>query len=140
MLDKIYLYAVGIVLMLGLVLPFDVMAGKAVICINGVAVYGDGTCHNAVNNNNNHNNGYNRRLVLNGNDALHVLLRLNWNHGRGPTQSVDTNGIYYVVGRYVGNRYSVGRNRIFSCRASFNGQQFECNSWPSTTANSGANQ
>ena len=130
MLDKIYLYAVGIVLVLGLVMPFDAMAGKAVICINGVAVYGDGSCDNRVNSNTRPTTVENDRYVLNGTEALHVSQYLNWNHRRGPTQSVDTNGVYYVVGRYVGERYRMIRGRVFSCRVEYSGQRFHCNSWP----------
>ena len=126
-LSMLYLYAVGVVLVLGLFMPFDAHAGNSTLCVNGVAVYGNGTCHNNTNNNVRTNN---QRYVLKGNEALHVMTRLDWNHGSGPTQSVDTNGTYYVVGRYVGNRFSNIRSRVFSCRAALNGQQFECNSWP----------
>ena len=124
-LSMLYLYAVGAVLVLGLFMPFDAHAGNSTLCVNGVAVYGNGSCQST-----NTNMVNNQRYVLKGNQALHVMTRLDWNHGRGPTQSVDTNGTYYVVGRYVGNRFSNIRSRVFSCRAALNGQQFECNSWP----------
>lgn len=124
-LSMLYLYAVGAVLVLGLFMPFDAHAGNFNLCVNGVNVYGGGSCGTTTN-----TQPSNQRYVLKGNQALHVMTRLNWNHGRGPTQSVDTNGTYFVVGRYVGNHFPVIRDRVFTCKAAVNAQQFQCNSWP----------
>jgi hypothetical protein len=130
-LSMLYLYAVGVVLVLGLFMPFDAHAGNFNLCVNGQSIYGGGTCGTTANAQPTQpTQPNNQQYVLRGNQALHVLTRLDWYHGRGPTQSVDTNGTYFVVGRYVGNRFSVIRNRVFTCKVAVNAQQFQCNSWP----------
>ena len=127
-LSMLYLYAVGVVLVLGLFMPFDAHAGNFNLCINGQSIYGGGTCGTTTSTRPTQPSS--QRYVLNGNQALHVMTRLDWNHRKGPTQSVDTNGTYFVVGRYVGNHFSVIRGRVFTCKAAVNAQQFQCNSWP----------
>jgi hypothetical protein len=129
MLDKIYLYAVGIVLVLGLVMPFDAMAGNSVLCVNGVAVYGDGTCHNASNTNNNGGlKGYTRdRYVLNGHEAMVVMMNMN---DAGRISGIDGSGNLHLVGQYNGRQYPEISGRIFSCQSSPDATKFYCNSWP----------
>ena len=74
MLMRIYLYAVGAVLVLGLVMPFDAMAGKATLCVNGVSVYGNGSCGTNTTN----TGGLARdRYVLNGREAMVVMMNMN---------------------------------------------------------------
>jgi hypothetical protein len=129
MLDKIYLYAVGIVLILGLVMPFDAMAGngKATLCVNGVAVYGDGTCHNA-NNNTTGTAGFSRdRYVLNGHEAMVVMMNMN---DAGRIAGIDGSGNLHLVGQYNGRQYPEISGRIFSCQSTPDATKFYCNSWP----------
>ena len=118
MLHKVYLYAVGAVLVLGLVMPFDAKAGNLQICVNGVNLQGQ-----ACNIGNNHNT--NNRIRANGLDALEIIV-----NGSEVTSGVSDNGWSYFVVRYQGNRFSNLRNRIFSCKVSPEASNFECYSWP----------
>ena len=117
MLNKIYLYAVGAVLVLGLVMPFDAKAGNLQICVNGTNLQGQ-PC--TIGNNNSNN-----RIRANGMDALEIIT-----HGSEVTSGVSDNGWAYFIVRYQGNRFNNLRNRIFSCKVSPEASSFECYSWP----------
>ena len=119
MLHKVYLYAVGAVLVLGLVMPFDAKAGNLEICINGSNLGGQ-PCSIG---NNGHNK--NNRIRANGLDALEIIV-----NGSEVTSGVSDNGWSYFVVRYQGNRFANLRNRIFSCKVSPEASNFECYSWP----------
>jgi hypothetical protein len=124
MLMRIYLYAVGAVLVLGLVMPFDAMAGKATLCVNGVSVYGNGSCGTNTTN----TGGLARdRYVLNGREAMVVMMNMNKN---GLVSGIDANGNLHLVGQYQGRHYPEINNRIFSCQSTPDATKFYCNSWP----------
>ena len=118
---RIYLYAVGIVLVLGLVMPFDAIAGNSTLCINGVNVYGGGSCGttNTVSNTRD-------RYVLQGREAMTVMMNMSSDRIAG----IDSNGNMHMVGIYQGNQYPEVRLRVFSCQSSSDATKFYCNSWP----------
>ena len=118
MLHKVYLYAVGAVLVLGLVMPFDAKAGNMQICINGTNLQGQ-AC--SIGNNHNANN----RITAKGYDALEIIT-----HGNEITSGVSNNGWAYFVVRYQGSRFANIRNRVFSCKVSPEAENFSCYSWP----------
>jgi len=118
MLHKVYLYAAGAVLLLGLVMPFDANAGNLQICVNGTNLQGQ-SC--SIGNNHNTNN----RIRANGMDALEIIV-----NGSEVTSGVSDNGWSYFVVRYQGSRFNNLRNRIFSCKVSPEASKFECYSWP----------
>lgn len=149
MLNKIYLYAVGAVLVLGLVIPVDANAGSVQICINGSTLVGQpcGNSNNApmrssrpifcingstlggqpCSNSNNAPMGSHRpnKIKATGYDALEIIT-----HSSEITSGVSNNGWAYFVVRYQGNRFNNLRNRIFSCKVSPEASSFECFSWP----------
>jgi hypothetical protein len=120
MLNKVYLYAVGAVLVLGLVMPFDAKAGNLQICINGTNLQGQ-----ACNIGNNNNRNTNNRIKATGYDALDIIVS-----GSEITSGVSDSGWSYFVVRYQGSRFINLRNRIFSCKVSPDASNFECFSWP----------
>ena len=122
-LSMLYLYAVGAVLVLGLFMPFDAMAGNSTLCVNGIAVYGNGTC--ATNNNNNNRQPNSQRYVLENYEAMHVMTSLNT-----MASGIDATGNFYIVGKYVGLKYREVQNRMFSCQAKADASAFYCVSWP----------
>jgi hypothetical protein len=122
MLNKIYLYAVGAVLVLGLVIPVDANAGSVQICINGSTLAGQpcGNSNNAPMRSHRPN-----KIKATGYDALEIIT-----HSSEITSGVSNNGWAYFVVRYQGNRFNNLRNRIFSCKVSPEASSFECFSWP----------
>jgi hypothetical protein len=116
MLHKVYLYAVGAVLVLGLVIPFDANAGSVQICINGTNLQGQ-SCGNS-------NNAPNK-IKATGYDALEIIT-----HSNEITSGVSNNGWAYFVVSYTGSKFNNIRNRIFSCKVSPEASNFECFSWP----------
>lgn len=117
-MHKLYLYAVGAVLALGLVMPFDAQAGNLQICINGMNLQGK-----ACSVGNNHNN--NQRIKALGYDALEIIT-----HSNEITSGVSNNGWAYFVVSYQGHKFNNIRNRVFSCKVSPDASSFECYSWP----------
>lgn len=125
MLMRIYLYAVGVVLVLGLVMPFDAMAGngKATLCVNGVSVYGNGSCGTTTNTISNARDRY----VLKGREAMVVMMNMN---DAGRIAGIDGTGNLHLVGQYNGRQYPEISGRIFSCQSTPDATKFYCNSWP----------
>ena len=126
MLNKICLYAVGAVLVLGLVIPFDANAGSLQICING-ATLGGQPCANS--NNAPMRSHRSDKIKATGYDALEIIT-----HSNEITSGVSNNGWAYFVVRYQGNRFNNLRNRVFSCKVSPEASSFECFSWPTYRA------
>jgi len=125
--DRLYVYIVGIVLVLGLVMPFDAQANGLNICINGVSLSGQ-SCGNTQ-----HQPSTMRRNTkaynINGAVAQHILLNLHW-HNTTATHGISANGSMHSVGRYKGAQYPEIQDRIFSCTVTPNGKNFNCKSWP----------
>tara|TARA_B100001964_G_C13762983_1_gene392565 strand:- start:131 stop:502 length:372 start_codon:yes stop_codon:yes gene_type:complete len=119
----LYLYAVGVVLVLGLVMPFDAHAGNFNLCVNGQSIYGGGSC--GTNTTTTQTNS--QRYVLQNNEAQHVMMSLNIREG---ATGIDGNGTFYRVGKYVGLKYREIQNRMFSCQAKPDASAFYCVSWP----------
>ena len=122
-LSMLYLYAVGVVLVLGLVMPFDAHAGNFNLCVNGQSIYGGGSC--GTNTTTTQTNS--QRYVLQNNEAQHVMMSLNIREG---ATGIDGNGTFYRVGKYVGLKYREIQNRMFSCQAKPDASAFYCVSWP----------
>ena len=122
-LSMLYLYAVGVVLVLGLVMPFDAHAGNFNLCVNGQSIYGGGSC--GTNTTTTQTNS--QRYVLQNNEAQHVMMSLNIREG---ATGIDGNGTFNRVGKYVGLKYREIQNRMFSCQAKPDASAFYCVSWP----------
>ena len=122
--DRLYVYIVGIVLVLGLVMPFDAQANGLNICINGVSLSGQ-SCGNTQRQPARNIKAYN----IDGAVAQHILLNLRW-HNASSTNGISANGSMHSVGRYKGAQYPEIQDRIFSCTVTPNGQNFNCKSWP----------
>ncbi len=122
--DRLYVYIVGIVLVLGLVMPFDAQANGLNICINGVSLSGQ-SCGNTQGQPARNTKAYN----INGAVAQHIILHLYWRN-TSSTYGISANGSMHGVGRYKGSQYPEIQDRIFSCTVTPNGQNFNCKSWP----------
>lgn len=116
MLNKVYLYAVGAVLALGIIMPFDAHAGSVQICINGMNLQGQ-ACNTG--------NNTNQKIKATGYDALEIITQ-----SKVEASGISNNGWSYFVVSYNGSRFNNIRGRTFSCKVSPDASSFECYSWP----------
>ena len=146
-MEKVYLYAVGLVLVLGLVLPFDANAGHnnwAPGTGNCAAwrtnANGDMECATGGSSNNNQQNNHNQggwpgggqsmspfqyqQVKATGRDAVNIIL----NSDVLASGMTADGGTQYSV-RYTGSQYTNLQGVVFNCKVSPNGREFECVNW-----------
>ena len=155
---KVYLYAVGLVMALGLVLPFEVMAQKTAdntyhgncaawkTDANGQLVCATGSSSSSNNHNTqpNHNQGcggFNQQQC--GWPNAHPIHP--WQYQQVKATGRDAMNIIlnsdmlasgmtaegwtrYTV-RYTGSQYTSLQGVVFNCKVAPNGRQFECVNW-----------